>query len=125
VVIGGLLALLALAYEFVPGYVDAGPATRSAPKVDFDTWAITCLVFNYIGDALVWAVVVPAYAWAVLRTRAVPRWIAVVGLFTGIFAGWLGSLSPASSVIDGITFVGFVGFFVWNRVTGVARRPVG
>lgn len=111
---------LALAYEFVPGYVDASGATQSALKVDFDTWAITCLVFNYIGDALVWAVVVPLYAWAALRTRAVPRWIGWVGLFTGVFAGLLGLFSPASSVIDGITFVGFVGFFVWIAAMGIA-----
>jgi hypothetical protein len=117
---------LALAYEFVPGYVAAGRVTQAALTVDFDTWAITCLVFNHIGDALVWGVVVPLYAWAALRTRAVPRWIAWVGLFSGVVAGWLGLLSPASSVIDALTFVGFVGFFVWIAAMGFAllrRRP--
>ena len=111
---------LALAYEFVPGYVDSTGAARSALEVDFDTWAITCLVFNYIGDVLVWAIVVPLYAWASLRTRAVPRWIGWLGLFTGVFAGWLGMLSPVSSVIDGLTFLGFVGFFVWMAAMGIA-----
>src|SRR5262245_22146154 len=117
---------LALAYEFVPGYVDAGPVTQASLRVDFDTWAITCLVFNYIGDVLVWAIVVPLYAWASLRTRAVPRWIGWFGLATGVLAGWLGLLSPVSSVIDGITFLGFVGFFVWIAAMGIAllrRRP--
>jgi hypothetical protein len=94
--------------------------TQAALRVDFDTWAVTCLVLNYIGDALIWAVAVPLYAWAALRTRAVPRWIGWVGLVTGVFAGWLGLFSPASSVIDGITFVGFVGFFVWIAAMGVA-----
>jgi uncharacterized protein DUF4386 len=117
---------LALAYEFVPGYVDAGRVTQSALRVDFDTWAVACLVFNYIGDALVWGVVVPLYGWAALRTRAVPRWIGWLGLVTGVFAGWLGLLSPASSLIDGITFIGFVGFFIWIAAMGIAllrRRP--
>jgi hypothetical protein len=71
-----------------------------------------------------WAVAVKPYAWAALRTRAVPRWIGWVGLVTGVFAGWLGLFSPASSVIDGITFVGFVGFFVWIAAMGVALLRV-
>jgi len=111
---------LVLGYEFVPGYVDAGPVTQASLRVDFDTWAVACLVFNYIGDALVWGVVVPLYAWASLRTRVVPRWIGWLGLFTAVFAGWLGLLSPASSVIDGLTFLGFVGFFVWMAAMGIA-----
>ena len=71
-------------------------------------------------------IVVPLYAWASLRTRSVPRWIGWLGLFTGVFAGWLGMLSPVSSVIDGITFLGSVGFFVWMAAMGIAllsRRP--
>jgi hypothetical protein len=111
---------LALAYEFVPGYVDANAATQAALSVDFDTWAVTCLVFNYIGDALVWAVVVPLYAWASLRTRVVPRWIGWLGLFAALFAGWLGLLAQASGVIDGLTFLGFVAFFVWMAAMGIA-----
>ena len=115
----------ALAYEFVPGYVGADAAAKGSLQVNFDTWAITSLVANYIGDALVWAVVLPLYAWAALKTRAVPRWIGWVGLVSGGVAGWLGLLSPASSVIDDVTFIGFVGFFVWMAAMGVAllRRP--
>jgi hypothetical protein len=64
--------------------------------------------------------VVPLYAWAAPRTRVVPRWVAWLGLFTGVFAGWLGLLSPASAVIDGITFVAFVGFFAWIAAMGIA-----
>jgi hypothetical protein len=29
-------------------------------------------------------------------------------------------LAPASDVIDGITFIGFVGFFVWMAAMGVS-----
>jgi len=117
---------IAMAYELVPGYVASTGAARDSLGVTTDTLAATALVFNYIGDVLVWAVVVPMYAWASLRLSAVPRWIAWLGLFTGVFAGVLGLLSPASGVIDGITFIGFVGFFVWMAAMGVAllrRRP--
>jgi len=118
---------LALAYEFVPGYVAADATARESLRVSFDTWAITCLLFNYVGDALVWGIVVPAYAWASLKTKAVPRWIGWLGLASGAIAGWLGLLSPASSAIEGITFIGFVGFFVWLAAMGVVllRRGAG
>lgn len=116
---------LALAYEFVPGYVDESAVAQASLQVNFDTWAATSLVANYIGDALVWGVVLPLYAWAVLKTKAVRRWIGWVGLVSGGVAGWLGLLSPASSVIDDVTFIGFVGFFVFMAAMGVAllRQP--
>ncbi len=38
----------------------------------------------------------------------------------GVFAGLGDALSPASSIIEGITFIGFVGFFVWNAAMGVS-----
>ena len=69
---------------------------------------------------------VPLLAFAILKTRAGPRWIGWLGVFTGVFAGWLGLLSPASSFIDNVTFVGFIGFFVFMASLGVAllrRRP--
>ena len=34
--------------------------------------------------------------------------------------GWLSLLGPASSVIEGITVIGFLGFFVWMASMGVA-----
>jgi hypothetical protein len=118
---------LALAYEFVPGYVAADATAQESLRVTFDTWAITCLLFNYVGDALVWGIVVPAYAWASPKTKAVPRWIGWLGLASGAIAGWIGLLSRASSVIDGITFIGFAGFFVWLAATGIVllRRGAG
>jgi hypothetical protein len=110
---------IALSYELVPAYVDATGPAKEAIAANFDMWAVTCLVFNYIGDVPVWGIVVPLYAWASLKTRAVPRWIGWLGLATGVFAGLLGALSPLSSVIDGVTFVGFLGFFVWITSMGV------
>ena len=111
---------IALSYELVPGYLEATGSAREALRVSFDMWAVTCLIFNYIGDMVLWGVVVPIYAWASLKTRAVPRWIAWVGLVAAVFAGWLGLLAPLSSVIDGITFIGFLAFFVWIAAMGVA-----
>jgi hypothetical protein len=117
---------IAMGYELVPGYVDASGAAQESLRVTTNTLAATALAFNYIGDALVWAVVVPLYAWASLKLQVVPKWISWLGLFTGLFAGVLGLFSPASSFIDGITFIGFVGFFIWMAAMGIAllrRRP--
>ena len=69
---------------------------------------------------LLWAVVTPLYAYAILKTRLLPRWIGWVGMVAAFFAGWLGIISPLSSVIDGLTFPGFVAFFVFLAAVGVA-----
>ena len=111
---------IALAYEFVPGYVAADAATRSSLAVTFDTFANLSLVLNYTGNALGWGVGVPLFAVAILTTTVVPRWIGWLGLFVAVFAGWLGLLSPASSAIEGITVIGFIGFFVFMIAMGIA-----
>jgi hypothetical protein len=46
--------------------------------------------------------VVPLYAFAILKTRVVPRWIGWLGFVVAVFAGWLGLLSPAVGVIEAL-----------------------
>jgi hypothetical protein len=119
---------VALAYEFVPGYVAADAAQQGSLAVTFDTFANLALVLNYTGNALGWAVALPLYGVAILTTGAVPRWLGWLALGAAAIAGWLGLLSPVSSVIEGITVIGFLGFFVFMIGMGVAvllrqRRP--
>jgi len=111
---------VALAYELVPGYVGADEATRASLTVTFDTFANLSLLTNYVGNALGWGVAVPLYAFAILKTSAVPRWIGWLGIVVAVFAGWLGLLAPASSVIEGLTTIGFLGFFVFMLSMGIA-----
>jgi Domain of unknown function (DUF4386) len=102
---------IAMAYELVPNF--------TATQADtFDTFAALAQVLNYTGDVILWGVVVPMYAVAILRTGLVRRWIGWLAVVVGIFAGLGEALSPASSVIDGITFIGFVAFFVWMAAMG-------
>jgi hypothetical protein len=117
---------IAMANELVPGYVGAHGSTQDSLTVVSNTLAQTSLVINYTGDVLLWGVVVPMYAFAILRMRLIAGWIGWVGIVTAVFAGWLGLLSPLSSVIDGITFIGFVAFFVFMASMGIAllRRKV-
>jgi hypothetical protein len=94
---------IAMAYELVPGYTAADVATKTSLATTADTFAVLALVVNYTGDVVLWGVVVPMFALAVLKTSVVPRWIGWLGLGVGIFAGLGNALSPASSIIDGVT----------------------
>ena len=118
---------IAMAYELVPGYVDGSSATQASLAVFADTLAILSLVTNYAGNALTWGVVVPLYAYAIGKTGAVPRWLGWLAWVVAVFAGWLSLLGPASSVIEGLTFIGFLGFFVFMAAMGVVilRRRAG
>jgi hypothetical protein len=104
---------IAMGYELVPNFQPGDANT-------FDTLASLALVINYTGDIVTWGVVVPMYALAVLRTAVVSRWIGWLGLGVWVFAGVGDALSPLSSVIEGVTFLGFVGFFVWMAAMGVS-----
>jgi len=111
---------ISMGYELVPDYFNASGAAQSSLGTTAGTFAAVAHTTNYAGDALLWGVVTPLCAWAVLATRIVPRWIGWVGLVAAVFAGWLGLLAPASSVIDGLTFIGFVAFFVFVAALGIA-----
>jgi Domain of unknown function (DUF4386) len=114
------LVPIAMAYELVPAYSDADPAGQATLAATFDTFAATALVTNGAGNFLGWGVAVPMFAVAILRTRALPRWIGWLGIVVAVLAGWLGLLSPASDVIEGISSIGFIGFFVFMLSMGVA-----
>jgi hypothetical protein len=105
---------IAMAYELVPDF---------RPAVDahtFDTLASLALVLNYTGDVVLWGVVVPMYGLAILKTNLIRRWIGWLAVGVWVFAGIGDALSPLSGVIEGLTFIGFVGFFVWMAAMGVS-----
>jgi hypothetical protein len=111
---------IAIGRELVPGYLDADPTAQASIAVTVDTLASLSLALNYTGDELVWGVVVPLYAYAILKTRVAPRWIGWVGFVSAFFAGWLGLFAPLSSAIEGITTIGFFAFFVFMLSLGIA-----
>lgn len=112
------LVPIAMAYELVPAYVAAEPAGRATLAATFDTFAATAQVTNAAGDFLGWGVAVPMFALAVLRTHELPRWVGWLGLLVGVLAGWLGLLSPVSGVVEGISGIGFLAFFVFMLSMG-------
>jgi hypothetical protein len=114
------LVPIAMAAELVPHYVSADSTTKESLVATFDLLGNLCLALNTAGNALGWGVVVPLYGLAILRTRAVPRWIGWLGVFVGVAAGWLGVLSLAWSSLEAFSFPGFIGFFVFMASMGVA-----
>jgi hypothetical protein len=111
---------IAMAYELAPGYANATAATQDALAVTMDTFASASLLTNYVGNALNWGVAVPLYAVAILKTAVLPRWIGWLGLVVAVFGGWLGLLGPASDIVEGVSSIGFVGFFVFMASMGIA-----
>src|SRR4029079_3072852 len=95
------------------------PDFRPTDANTFDTFTALAQVLNYTGDVILWGVVVLMYAIAIRRTGFIRRWIAWLAIVVAIFAGLGEALSPASSVIEGLTFIGFVAFFVWMAAMGV------
>jgi hypothetical protein len=65
------------------------------------------------------------FAYAILKTAVVPRWLGWLGFVVAVFGGWLGLLGPASSLLEGISTIGFLAFFVFMLGMGIAllRRP--
>jgi hypothetical protein len=111
---------ISLAYELVPSYSGAEPAGQATLAATFDTFAATALVTNSAGNFLGWGVAVPMFAVAILKTRLLPRWIGWLGILVGVLAGWLGLLVPLAEVFEGISTIGFLGFFVFMVSIGVA-----
>ncbi|MEO5710415.1 MAG: DUF4386 family protein [Nocardioidaceae bacterium] len=113
------LAPISMAYQLVPAYAAADPAAQATLAATFDTFAAMALETNAAGNFLGWGDAVPMFGAAIIRTRALPRWIGWLGLVTGVLAGWLGLLSPVSDVMEGISGLGFIGFFVFMLSMGV------
>jgi hypothetical protein len=111
---------LSIGDELVPQYLAADTAARDSLEATFDTLASLSRALNYTGDTLGWGVVVPLYAWAILKTGAVSRWIGWLGFVAAFFAGWLGLFAPASNAIEEITTIGFFAFFAFLLALGIA-----
>lgn len=111
---------IGMAYELAPAYSTGGLVERLTIGNTADTLAAISLVINAAGNAVGWGVAVPLYAWAILTTRALPRWLGWLGLLVAVLAGWLGLLAPVSDLLGTISTIGFIGFFVFMFCMGIA-----
>jgi hypothetical protein len=111
---------IALANELVPAYMDASGPTQESLAGTFQTLTSIALVTNDAGNFLGWGVAIPMFAYAILKTAVVPRWIGWLGMVVAVFAGWLGLLGPDSGLIEGISSIGFIAFFLFMLSMGIA-----
>src|SRR3954454_10860724 len=81
---------------------------------------IGCGIGALYANGLEWGVVVRCTRWPPCCPRA-PRWIGWLGLL----AGWLRLLRPASSIISGISSMGFVVFMLSMGIALLRRQPKG
>ena len=114
------LVPLAMAYELAPAYAEATPAAQASLAVTADTLSSfsprdelrrQCARLGRRRPAL--RLRDPEDG----RCAAVDR---LARLVRRVFAGWLSLLGPASSAIEGLTVLGFLGFFVFMASMGVA-----
>ena len=110
---------LAMARQLAQGYMAADPASRAGQALLIETLADLSQVLNVTGDVVLWGVVLPLFAYATLKLRVVPRWVAWLGLGTTVFGGWLGLIGIFIPAID-VSFLGFVAFFVWLAAMGIS-----
>jgi hypothetical protein len=109
-----------MANELVPAYTNASGPTQESLAGTFHTLTSVALVTNDAGNFLGWGVAIPMFAYAILKTAVVPRWIGWLGMVAAVCAGWIGLLGPASSLIEGISSIGFIAFFLFMLSMGVA-----
>lgn len=113
------LVPVALAGHLTSDFASADGAEKASLGSTIKTFADFSQVLNLTGDELLWGVVVPLYAFAILRTRLVPRWIGWLGFVTALFGGWLGLLGVLVPALD-VSGIGFLAFFVWMASLGVS-----
>ena len=113
------MTLIGMAYELVPGYVEASETIRPALAAMASTVgatsrvALTVASFPFLGIGLA------LFALAILRTSVVPRWVGWLGLVAALLRGWPQPLRDVSEVFTSVGALGLLAFLVWLVVMGV------
>ena len=118
--ISAFMIRIGMAYEFAPGYVEAGADAKSTLEVVGNTLAVLIAMLHIVGNLLLWGIGLALFSVAIIRTSVVPKWVGWLGLAVALLGGWLGALGPASEVFDIIGDVGFFAFLVWLLAMGFA-----
>ena len=113
---GGLLVAVrgmvwvGIAYELGPAYTSSSDqATLAAVGDTLDSLAA---VPDLVG-ALIPAIGVAVFSAAAHRTELTARWVVTLGYAVAIFAGWFTFLGLFSEILEAISVLGFVAFWVW------------
>ena len=116
---------LAVIHELAPAYVAASEGTKEALAVVGDTLNRFAYMGDLVGPVLVVGIGVLLFSLTIPRTSLAPRWVAWIGVFAAIVGGWLPLLVPVASVLEPISLLGIVAWWVWMVAMGVTvwRNP--
>jgi hypothetical protein len=113
------LIWLALTYELAPAYVSADEVSRRTLAIVGDTLERFAFGADLVGGVAIAGIGVPLFSIAILRTAISPRWIAWLGFVVALLGGWFTVLGQVDAVFEMLSFIGFVGFWVWMAAMGV------
>ena len=114
------MILIGMAYELVPGYVEASETIRPALAAMASTLGGTSRVALTVGSFPFLGIGLALFALAILRTSVVPRWIGWLGLVVALLRGWPQPLRDVTEVFAMVGFLGLLAFLVWMVAMGVA-----
>lgn len=115
----GLMRWPTLHWRLAGTYATADAGQREVLDALFD--GFNTYLGNYIGEflgELSFSAFFLLSSWAMLRSRAVPRGLAIVGLVTGL-AGWIGMFRNVTSAVGAIAEVNNYLLPLWMIVFGV------
>lgn len=121
----GLLRWPSIHWRLAELYAVGDPSQRLAISAVFD--GLNLYLGNYLGEflgELTFSAFFVLSAWALLRSRATPRWVAVMGLLTGMM-GWIGMFRNLTPAVAPVASLNNYLLPVWMIVFGVVllRHP--
>jgi len=111
---------LAVSTVLAPAYNAAADASQSNLAAVGDTLERFALVADMVGGVLVAGIGAPLFSVAAVRDALIQRWVGWLGLMVAVLGGWMTLLTPFSELAGLVSFVGFVGFWIWMAAMGAA-----
>jgi hypothetical protein len=115
----GLLRWPSIHWRLAEAYATAAAEQRLTLAAMFD--GLNLYLGNYLGEFLgefAFSAFFLLTAWAILRTRATPRWVAIAGLVTGLL-GWVGMWRNVTAAVAPIAAINNYLLAIWMIVLGV------
>jgi hypothetical protein len=115
----GLLRWPTIHWRLAELYVTAAPGEQRVLAALFD--GLNAYLGNYLGEflgELSFSAFFVLSAWALLRSRRAPRWLALVGILTGVL-GWVGMFRNLTSVVAPVAALNNYLLPVWMIAFGV------
>ena len=113
----GLMRWPSIHWRLAEAYAVADPGQRTVLAAVFD--GLNSYLGNYVGEflgELSFSMFFLLSAWAMLKSRAIPRWAAAIGLVTGVaglvgmFRNITGAVAPVASINNYLLPIWMIGF---------------